>query len=204
MAADEHDHSHGEIHFQGTDVTDGTLAQIKAVHEPLAECLDLTQRWSQLSDDEKKAAPEKQRAVELFPRWTPGYHADGDRCATCGLPTLALYTDRFQEGELAYGAFHHGLPVHATPACLDGFAAAQKDLSPRGVDKARRGLMRDLDRPTPAITQFFRHDVLAHPPFGLEDWANSVAAANPKGLDRQTMRDIERLAQYVHRRLYHH
>lgn len=200
----EHDHEHAEVTFLLSEVTDGTLAQIRETHAPLATCLDATRRWGQLTDDEKKAAPDLQKAVEKGDApWMPGYHAEGDKCATCGMPTLALFTDKFQEGELPYAAFKSALPVHATQACLDGFAAKQKDLSPRGIDKARRALMRDLERPTPRMSQFFRHDLLAHPPFGLEDWANSVAEAQQGGLDRNAMKDIERLARWVHGRLFH-
>lgn len=206
MADDEHDHdhSHGELRFLGTDVTEATLAQIRDTHAPLAECLELTRRWGELSDEEKKAAPEKQNAVENHAGWTPGYHSSGDRCATCGQPTLPLFADRFDEGELRYAAFASSLPVHATRACLDGLVGAQRDLSPRGLDKARRSLMRDLERPSPRMSQFLRHDLLAHPPFGLEDWANSVAEAQSGKLDRAAMKDIERLMRWVHQQLFHH
>lgn len=199
-----HDHDHEQIFFLSTEVTDGALAQIRETHPALADALELTRRWGQLADDEKKSAPEKQRLVENADLWMPGYHAEGDRCATCGQPTLPLFADRFQEGEIPYAAFVRGLPVHATRACLDGFAVARKDLSPRGLDKARRGTMRDLERPSPKLTQFFRHDVLAHPPFGLEDWATSVVEANAEGVDRKAMNDIERLARWLHQRLFHH
>ncbi|HUR69626.1 MAG TPA: hypothetical protein VM370_10300 [Candidatus Thermoplasmatota archaeon] len=200
---DHDEHDHGVIHFQGTDVTDGALAQIRETHAPLADALDLTRRWTQLSEEEKKGAIEKQTAIETHEAWMPGFHAPGDRCAACGLPTLALFTDRMQEGEIPYGAFVHGLPVHATKACLDALAKQKRDHSPRGLDKARRELMRDLDRPSPRMTQFLRHDLLAHPPFGLEDWGNSVAEAQKDGLSKSAMKDIERLMRYVHQRLFH-
>lgn len=200
---DDHEHDHGTIRFTGTDVTDGTLAQIRETNAPLAECLELTRRWSALSEDEKKSAPEKQNAVEMHDGWMPGYHAEFDRCATCGQPTLPLFTDRFGDGEIAHAAFLRGLPVHATRACLDGFAKTRPDASPRGLDKARRELMRDLDRPAPKMTQFFRHDLLAHPPFSLEDWGDSVAEAQRTGLDKGSMREIEKLMRYLHRRLFH-
>lgn len=198
------EHSHGEIHFLHTEVTDGTLAQIRETNEPLADCLDLTRRWGTLTDEEKKGAPEKQKAVEGHAGWTPGFHAEGDLCAACRQPTLPLFADVLEEGEIPYAAFRAGLPVHATSACLDAFASTQPDTSPRGIDKARRALMRDLERPSPRLSQFFRHDLLAHPPFGLEDWANSVASANPDGLGRQAMKDIERTARWVHGRVFHH
>ena len=201
---EEHEHEHGTLHFAGTEVSDGELAQLGETHAPLVECLTLTRKWGTLGDEEKKAAPEKQDAVEKHAAWTPGYHAEGDRCATCGLPTLPLFTDRLDEGELAYAAFVRGLPVHPTVACLDGFAKARPDASPRGIDRARRETMRDLDRPAPKMTQFFRHDLLAHPPFGLEDWANSVAEAQRYGMDKASMREIEKLVRYLHQRLFHH
>jgi hypothetical protein len=93
--------------------------------------------------------------------------------------------------------------VHATPGCLGGFAKARPDLSPRAVDKARRELTKDLARPSAGMSQFFRHDVLLHPPFALEDWANSVVEANPQGLDKPTMKDMDRLMQWMHKRLFH-
>lgn len=201
---DHDDHEHNDLYFLHTEVTDGALAQVRETNAALADVLDLTRRWGQLSDEEKKAVPEKQKLVEAADAWMPGFHAAGDKCATCGMPTLPLFSDKFQEGEIEYASFVRGLPVHATRDCLDGFAAKRKDVSPRGIDKARRETMRDLDRPSPKLTQFFRHDVLAQPPFGLEDWANSVAEANPDGLDRSGMRDIERLARWVHQRLFHH
>ncbi|HET6405647.1 MAG TPA: hypothetical protein VFH78_13470 [Candidatus Thermoplasmatota archaeon] len=200
----EHDHGHEEVHFLFTDVTDGALAQIRDTNAPLAELLDITRRWGQATDDEKKAAAEKQQAVERAEGWLPGYHSEGDRCASCGMPTLALFADKFQEGELPYAAFLRGLPVHATRDCLDRFATVRKDASPRGLDKARRETMRDLERPTPRMSQFFRHDVLAQPPFELEHWANSVAEANPDGLDKHSFRDVEKCARWVHQRLFHH
>lgn len=205
MAEHEHDdHGHGELHYLSTDVTDGAIAQVRETHAALAEVLDLSRRWTTLTDDEKKGVPEKQQAVEKAEGWMPGYHAEGDKCATCGMPTLPLFTDKFQEGELPYAAFLHGLPVHATKACLDGFFAKVRDVSPRGIDKARRGLMRDLERPTPKMSQFFRHDLFFHPPFNLEDWADSVAGANPQGLGRAPTKDIERLLRWVHQRMFHH
>jgi hypothetical protein len=203
MAAHDHDHAHGEVHFLFTEVTDGAIAQVRETHAPLADALALAQRFATLTDDEKKDAAAKQALVEKHEGWMPGYHADGDRCATCGLPTLPLFIDKLQEGELPYAAFQRGLPVHATRACLDGFAKARPDASPRGLDKARRDIMRDLDRPTPRLSQFFRHDLLAHPPFGLEDWAESVAGANEEGLGRSAMKDMERLLRWVHQRLFH-
>lgn len=203
MAQHAHDHDHGELHFLHTEVSDGTLAQVRESHAPLADVLDLTRRWATLTDDEKKDAATKQELVEKHPGWMPGYHAEGDRCGTCRMPTLPLFTDKLQEGDLVYGAFLSGLPVHPTAACLDGFDAAQPDTSPRGLDQARRGLVREMERPSPRMAQFLRHDLLAHPPFGLEDWTNSVAAANPQGLSRTSRKDMERLVRYVHERLFH-
>lgn len=202
--ADVGEHDHGTLRYQGADVTDGNLAQIKETHATLAGVLDLSRRWSTLTDEEKKELALAQVIVEKSEGWTPGYHSAGDKCATCGLPTLPLFSDRFEGGEISYAAFLRGLPVHATKACLDGFAAKRPGTSPRDLDKARRELMRDLERPAPRMSQFFRHDVFAHPAFGLEDWANSVAEAQQEGLGRGAMKDIERLVRYVHQRLFHH
>lgn len=199
----EEEHEHGKLHFETSEVADAELATIRETNAPLADCLDLTRQWAALSEDERKPAADKQTAVEASEDWMPGYHADGDRCASCGKPTAALFTDRFQEGALVYSAFHRGLPVHPTRECLDGAVKARPDVSPRGLDKARRELMRDLERPTPRISQFFRHDVFAHPPFGLEDWGDSVAEAQKYGMEKSSMREIEKLLRYVHRRLFH-
>lgn len=199
----DHDHSHGEMHFLKSEVDDATLARLKELNPPLAESLEATRRYGELADEEKQAQPEKQRAVEAFLGWTPGFHAEGDKCAACGKPTSTLFVDRFQEGGLPFAAFLANLPVHATKECLEAFPQKRPDLSPRGVDRARRETMRDLNRPSAGMSQFFRHDVLKHPPFGLEDWANSVASANPNGLDRATMKDIERLLAWVHHRMFH-
>lgn len=203
MAHDHGEHDHGTLRFQGTDVSDGTLKELLALHPLLAANLALTRRFGELSDEEKQKLPGMQRQVETYPVWTPGFHAAGDRCATCGKETVPLFTDRYEAGALPHAAFLAGLPVHPTEACLSGFARAHPSTAPRAMDIARRKLVKDLDRPTPSMSQFFRHDVLAHPPFGLEDWANSVTEANPAGLDRQTMRDIERLMHWVHHRLFH-
>lgn len=198
-----HDHDHGTLTFQGTEVAEETLKELLALHPLLAANLSLTRRFAELSEEEKQKLPGMQRQVETYPVWLPGFHAEGDRCATCGKETAPLFVDRYLEGALPHGAFVAGLPVHATEACIGGFAKAHPNTAPRAMDIARRKLVKDLDRPTPTMSQFFRHDVLAHPPFGLEDWANSVFAANPKGLDRQTVRDIERLMHWVHHKVFH-
>ncbi|MEA3201563.1 MAG: hypothetical protein QOE90_2991 [Thermoplasmata archaeon] len=201
---DDHDeHDHGTLRFQGAEASDATVEALRATNPALAECLALTRRWGELTEEEKKAAPEIQRKVEHFGEWTPGYHSTGDLCATCGKPVEPLFRDRFEQGAVAYAAFVSNLPVHATPGCLGGFAKARPDLSPRAVDKARRELTKDLNRPSAGMSQFFRHDVLLHPPFALEDWANSVMEANPRGLDKPTMKDMDRLMQWMHKRLFH-
>lgn len=207
MAPGHHDHDahdHGTLRFQGTQVAEDVLKEMPALHPSLAANLALSRRYAELTDEEKQRLGGTQREVETYPLWTPGYHSAGDRCATCGRETTPLFTDRFEQGALSYGAFVSGLPVHLADACLTGFSKRRPSLAPRALDMARRELMKDLDRPTPGMSQFFRHDVLTHPPFGLEDWANSVAAANPKGLDKATLRDIERLLAWVHHRLFHH
>lgn len=203
--AHEHgeDHEHEDVTFLTTEITDSTLAQIRASHPALADLLDVTRRWGQATDDEKKSAAELQTRLETEGPWTAGYHAEGDRCAACAMPTLPLFADKFQEGELPYAAFVRALPVHATRECLDRLPVVRKDLSPRGLDKARRETMRDLERPSPRMTQFFRHDLLSQPPFALDDWAESILKANPDGVDKQSFRDIEKLARWVHGRLFH-
>ena len=203
MAHDHEHHEHEDVHFLHTEVTDGALAQIRETHPDLADLLDITRRWGQTSDEEKKAAAEKQQTIEKADPWVPGFHAAGDKCASCGMATLPLFTDKYQEGELPFAAFRRGLPVHATRDCLGRYDSVRKDQSPRGFDKARRETMRDLDRPSPRMSQFFRHDVLSQPPFGLEDWGNSVIEANPDGLDKKAMHDVERCARWVHQNLFH-
>lgn len=205
MADHEHDeHDHGTLHLLGAEASDGTLAMLREMHPALADNLELTRGWASASEEDRKRAPEMQRKVEHFEGWTPGYHSAGDACATCGGAVGPLFVDRFQEGTLAYAPFISNLPVHPTKACLDGFRKARPDLSPRAVDLARRQLTKDLARPSAGMSQFFRHDVLMHPPFSLEDWADSVVQANPQGLDKPTMKDMERLLQWVHGRLFHH
>jgi hypothetical protein len=206
--ADEHgdhgEHDHGTLTYQGAEVTDATLAQMRELHPTLAENLDLTKRFADLTPEEKEKATLTQRKVEGFATWTPGYHSAGDRCAACGKLTEPLFSDRFAQGVLSYGAFVANVPVHPTRECIAAFARANPIVSAQKVDRLRREFTKDTARPTASITQFFRHDVLTHPPFGLEDWANSVAAANEKGLDKGTMRDMERLMGFVHRKLFHH
>lgn len=202
---DHEEHDHGTLTFQGTDVPADLLAQIKETNASLAGLLEMTTRWSELTEAEKKEAALTQIIVEKSEGWTPGFFAEGDMCAACGKATAPIFTDRFESGKIVYGPFLRGLPVHPTKACLDGFSAKVKDVSPRGLDKARRALTRDLDRPSPKMTQFFRHDILAHPPFSLEDWANSVAEAQKEeGLGKGAMKDIERLLRWVHQRMFHH
>lgn len=197
------DHEHAPLRFLKADANDETLASLRVLHPALADNLLYARRFPDLTDEEKKALVETQRGVETHPAWTPGYHVDGDLCATCGTPTQALWSDVFDAGALAYGAFIDDVPVHARPECVGGFAAKVPRRSPQALDKLRRATTRDHSRPTARMTQFFRHDVFAHPPFELEDWANSVAEANQGRLDRGTMRDVERLLHWVHHRLYH-
>lgn len=203
MADDHDEHDHGTLTFQRAEVDDPTLERLDRLHPPLAANLRAARRFETLSEEERAALPTLQRDVEAFPAWIPGYHSAGDRCATCGAAVTPVFRDRFEQGALPYGAFVAGLPVHATEACLGGFHDKRTNLSPRALDMARRELMQDHLRPTPHMAQFFRHDVLAHPAFGLEDWANSVADANGEGLDKQTRRDLERLLSWVHGRLFH-
>jgi hypothetical protein len=204
MADEEHeDHDHEDLHFERADANDETLALLAETNPPLREVLALTRRWGEATPEERQAAPTMQRAAEHFPGWTAGYHSAGDLCASCGKPVTPLFTDVFHEGKLSYGAFISNLPVHATKECLAAFPKKRPDLSPRAVDKARRELTKEMNRPSAGMSQFFRHDVLLHPPFGLDDWANSVSEANPSGLDKGTMKDIERLLRHVHHKLFH-
>ena len=202
--ADEHDHehghSHGDLKFIGVDVADATLETLRSDRPELARNLELSRRFSDLLTEEKAELLITQTQIEQSSSWVPGYHSEGDKCVSCGKPTVPLFGDRFETGELAYAAFLGGLPVHPTSACVE---IAPRGLAPNKLDQARRGVMRDLTRPSPGMTQFFRHDVLSHPPFGLEHWADSVAEANPKGLDKQTMKDMDRLLQWVHARFFH-
>lgn len=197
------DHSHGALRFLKADADDETVASLRVLHPSLADNLLYARRFPSLNDDEKKALVETQRAVETHGDWTPGYHSDGDLCATCGTPTHVLWNDVFENGALPYAAFVQDVPVHAREACVRGFGAKLPKRSPQALDKLRRETTKDRDRPTAHMTQFFRHDFLTHPPFELEDWANSVAEANGGRLDRATMRDMERLLHWAHHRLYH-
>lgn len=203
MADHEHDHSHGTLKFLKTDVDDATVASLRVFHPALADNLLYARRFAELGDEDKRLLLETQRAVEMHTEWTPGYHAAGDMCAGCRTPTTALFADVFENGAIEYAGFVDDVPVHARQECLDALVAKLPRRSPQVMDKLRRESVRDRDRPPARMTQFFRHDVLAHPPFALEDWANSVAEANQGKLERSTMRDMERLLQYVHKRLYH-
>lgn len=198
--AHEHHHHHGELHYIGADVAPPTLETLRAARPELARNLELCARFADLTTEEKAELLVAQTQVEQSVSWVPGYHSPGDSCVSCGAGTVALFADRYEEGELPYAAFLGGLPVHPTEACL---AKAPRGLAPNKLDQARRKVMKDLNRPSPGMSMFFRHDVLAHPPFGLEDWANSVAEQNDGKLDRATMRDMDRLLSWVHARLYH-
>lgn len=197
------DHEHAPLRFLKADADDETVASLRVLHPSLADNLLYARRFPSLTEDERKALVETQRAVETHAGWTPGYHAEGDKCATCGVPTHAIWMDVFDAGSLPYAAFIDDVPVHAREDCVEGFAAKLPRRSPQALDKLRRESTRDRDRPSARMTQFFRHDVLAHPPFELEDWANSVAEANQGKLDKATMRDVERLLHWAHHRMYH-
>lgn len=196
-------HEHGTLSYLGARIDDATLAQLREVHPDLAENLEATRRFADLAAEDREKAALSQRKVEGFHAWTPGYHAEGDRCGACGEPTAPLFFDRFERGELPYAAFVANVPVHPTRGCVAAFAKAHPRLSAQQVDRLRREFTREAARPTAALTQFFRHDLLSHPPFALEDWANSVADANGGRLDKGTVRDIERLLHWVHPRLFH-
>lgn len=198
----DHEHDHGALAFTRTEVSDDTLARLREQHADLAANLELTRRFADLSDEEKEQAILTQRKVEGHAAWTPGFHAPGDTCGACGKATIPLFTDTLEQGAIPYGAFVAGVPVHPEPACIAAFAKAHPNPSPRDVDRLRRAHMKDLARPSPTVAMFLRHDLIAQPPFGIEDWANSVAEANPD-MGRATTRDIERLMQWVHRKLFH-
>lgn len=204
MAEDDHEHahSHGALAYLGADASDETIARLRATHPDLADNLELTRRFATLSAEEKERAVATQRKVEGHHAWLPGYHAPGDRCVACGKATMPLFTDKFESGALPYAAFVANLPVHAESACLAALAKSHPKPSPREVDRLRREFTKDVHRPSASMAMFFRHDVLAHPPFDIESWANSVAESNPN-LDKPTMRDMERLMHWTHHRLYH-
>lgn len=209
LVADEHDHEHDDEHdhgavaFEKSHVDEVTLVQIRALHPALAENLILAQRYRTLSGEEKSLVLETQQAVETFAGWSPGFHDASDRCAACGSPATALFEHRFRQGVLAFAAFVDDVPVHARAECLESFRAKYPRRAPQVVDKLRREHSSERGRPSARMSQFFRHDVLKHGGFALEDWANSVAAANPGKLDRGTARDIERCIVFVHGRLFH-
>lgn len=196
-------HAHGALKLLKTDADDETIATLRVLHPALADNLLLSRRFPSLTDAEKEELAQLQVAVETHDAWSPGYHAPGDMCAGCGTPTRELFFDVFEQGALPYAAFWGDVPVHARKECLDKLVASAPRRAPQALDKLRRQHAKDLDRPTAHMSQFFRHDVLRHPPFELEDWANSVAGANDGKLDRQTARDIERLLAWVHQKLYH-
>jgi hypothetical protein len=207
VADDEHDHDHehehGVLHYEGAEVDEPTLTLIAGAHKALADNLVLSRRYATLKDADKELLTASQRDVEAFAAWTPGFHAPGDMCAVCESPVDPLFTDKFAEGRIPYAAFVDDVPVHMRKECLAGFAAKLPRRSPQALDQLRRATTTDRTRPSAKLTQFFRHDVLLHPPFTLEDWANSVAEANQGKLDRSTARDIERLLSWVHAKLFH-
>ena len=199
----DEEHEHDALRFLKSDADEVTLGTLRVLHPYLADNLLLARRFDALNAEEKGLLEESQRAVEEHAAWMPGYHAQGDRCATCETPVPPLFSDRFESGSLPYGAFVDDIPVHARKECIEGFAARTGPRSPQARDRLRREFTLDRARPTARLTQFFRADALTRPPFGLEDWANSVAEANQGKLDKTTQRDIERLVRWVHKRLYH-
>lgn len=202
--AEEGHHDHGEAVYAGADVADDTLARLQTLHPTLAENLALARAWKDLDAEKRKSAATTQALVEQTPGWAPGYHADGDKCAGCLKPVEPLFTDRFENGgALHYVATLFDLPVHADAACLDALRAKVPRPSPMILDRLRRESIAVGNRPTARMANFYRHDVLAHPPFNLEDWANSVAAANPEGFERAMKKDMERTLMWVHHRVYH-
>lgn len=202
---EEHEHDHPAVAFVGSDVEERTLGDLRLLHPALADSLILCQRFASLSDAEKALLAEAQRHVEAFELWTPGYHAPGDLCAACGSPVLPLFTDKFGDHAkpLAYAPFVADVPVHARAECLQGILPKLGRRAPQQLDRLRREFSTVRDRPSAKLSQFFRHDYLTQPPFGLEDWANSVSEANSHKLDKSAMRDIEKLISYVHGKIFH-
>lgn len=200
---DVEEHEHGTLHFERSEVAQPTLTMIAALHPALADDLILAQRFDKLNEKEKAELAAKQEAVESFVTWTPGFWAVGDRCAVCDSPTTPIFEDHFKEGKLAFGAFIDDVPVHLRNECIAGFATKVPRRAPQVIDKLRRQFTTDRARPSARLTQFFRHDLISQAPFSLEDWANSVAEANAETLGRSDARDIERLMNWVHKRLFH-
>lgn len=200
---DEAGHDHGEIHYRGVEANAATIEALAPLHPRLAESLTLAARFRDLAPADKETLLAAHSDVETFPAWTPGFHARGDSCAGCGRPTSPLFQDVFDEGSLPYAAFVDDVPVHASPACIAAFRDANPRLAPQTLDKLRRKHAPEGARPSARLTQFFRGDLMRHPPFALEDWANSVADANAGKLDKHVMRDMERLLAWAHRALYH-
>lgn len=151
----------------------------------------------------KYARTEPADALDAHKEWSFGYHAEGDKCVGCGQATSVVFKDILDPGEIPYAAFVDDLPIHPRPECLLALQARGIRRSPQALDKLRRGLIKDVTRPTPAMAWFFRGDLVARSPFALEDWADSVAESNPEKLDKHTTRDIERLLSWLHQRLFH-
>jgi len=206
MAADHDHHHHAPVSFRHVRIDDAALALIRttrsALGDLLADIREAPAEGEEHDEATREALGKAHAAADEDALWVLGYHAAGDKCLVCGEATSALFDDVFAEGTLPWAAFVSGLPVHPQAACLAAVDEALPDRSPRGIDRRRRELMVDLDRPSPAMATFFRTDTLAHASFDLEDWANSVAEANPK-MARSMARDIERQLHWVHDALYH-
>lgn len=197
-------HDHGKVTFAGSATSQPTLTALRALHPALADNLILAARYAELGDDERRLLLETQRAVEAFAGFALGYYAASDRCAGCAMPILdPLFVDRYDGAELPYGAFIDDVPLHARKECLDAFVQKHPRRPPQLLDKLRREHTLDRQRPSAHMALFFRADAMKHGAFGLEDWANSVAAANEGKLDKTTARDIERLLHWVHGKLFH-
>src|SRR5439155_16385111 len=116
------------------------------------------------------------------------YHSDSDLCVVCGSPVPALFLDRFEGGQtLAYAPFVADVPVHARKECLERVGEKLGRRAPQQLDRLRREFTLERGRPSARMAQFFRADALSHPPFDLEEWANSLAEANRDKLDRAAM-----------------
>lgn len=198
-----HDHDHGNLNYGSAEVEDAVLERLKTTHPALAENLSLAKRYAELDDKERARLVETQDEMEKTAGWKPGYHAEGDKCGGCGKEVEPLFHDVFAEGgRLSYAPLLHEIPVHDDESCVTALQGKIPRPAPMILDRIRRATMAEGGRASAKMAMFLRHDIFAHPPFGLEDWANSVADANPK-MDRATRNDMERVLRWVHGRLFH-
>ncbi|HWG89319.1 MAG TPA: hypothetical protein VNZ52_00570 [Candidatus Thermoplasmatota archaeon] len=201
----DHEHNHGGITFAGTEAASDVIALLKETHQPLGELVELSSRFASLSDEEKAKAVALHDTVLEGGPFMPGWHAEGDSCAVCGIPTLVLFTDTVNDGKkLAWSVFAMGLPVH--PKCVGGFRSKYPRFSRRDYDVAsRKHLNTAAGRPSPELAMHFRAELLQHPGIDPGQWAEGVFNASvqstpdPKALAR----DLSKLASYLHGAVWH-